>query len=189
MTARAWWTYPLQAVLWASAMGLLMRWMVRSRVAPTNAPAQELRYSKPVMAIGIVGLALAFAGAFFAPITTTRDWFVKAFFVAFGVPCAYLVVDYARSSFRVGAEGLEFCVPLQGSGLLRWSELERVSWSSSLKWFVLRSANRTLRIPVALYGLPVFARTLLEHVSSERITPDARLLLERTAQGSPPAPW
>lgn len=190
MAGRAWWVYPFEAILWLGAMTTVMGWLARSRVAPANTPVHELRYPKTILIVGLFGLSLMVGFAVFAPFTEPPHlWLIWLGLFAFAVPCVYLIVDYAIAVFRIVPEGIEFRVPLQGRGSMRWDEIERVTWSDSMKWFVLRDAHRKLRVPATLYGLPQLARALLEHVPAAPISDDARELLRAAAAGSPPSVW
>lgn len=190
MTTRSWWTYVVQWGLWLLAMTAVMGWLARSRKAPPGADPAIARYPSSVLVLGAVATAF-FAGlAAISCLSPTAGVGVAALFLLFLIPSAYLVVDYFIASFRVTEDGIEFRVPLQGTGMIEWSQIRLVGWSPSLKWFLIHTTDgRTIRLPVTLYGLPVVANALLTRLAANRFTTDARTLLVETAAGNPPSPW
>jgi len=79
---------------------------------------------------------------------------------------------------------------LGSGGFIRWSELKRVRFSDSMKWFVLESqSSQVVRLSVMLMGLPIFAQRLLARTPRDVIDRSSLSVLEATADGNPPSVW
>jgi hypothetical protein len=73
-----------------------------------------------------------------------------------------------RFALVVSPEGLDCRSPWRGRQLLRWEEVEEVSYNLLLQWFVIRaSEGRTFRVHILVSGL----NTLLE-ICERRLSPD-----------------
>ena len=76
------------------------------------------------------------------------------------------------------------------TGFLRWSELKKVRYGSSMKWFRLETASgEVLRVSAMLMGLPEFAQALLKSTPTDAMDTDTLEILEATAEGNPPSLW
>jgi len=143
-----------------------------------------------VLVLGAVATSFFGGAAILSLLSPTGGPAVAAVFLLFALPSAYLVVDYFTASFRITENGIQFRVPLQGRGMIEWSQIRLVGWSQLLKWFLIHTTDgRTIRLPVTLYGLPALASALLTRIDVERFTTVARTLLVETAAGNPPSPW
>ncbi len=77
-----------------------------------------------------------------------------------------------------------------GGGHLTWTDVRKLRYSQSAKWFRLELRDgRVVRISAMLQGLPEFAAAALAHVPPEAIDSETRLVLEATATGDLPRIW
>lgn len=193
MSTRPWWSYALQWGLWAVAMGAVMGWMARSRdAAPPAGSAGRLVHPKSTLIIGVVGTVFFVMLAVLAAVFPgkTGSLAVSAAFAGFAALNALLLLEYRNARHELLPDGMRFGGLLRRGGTLRWSELRRISYSESMKWFVLELGDgRLVRISVMVTGLPEFARAVLAQVPPAAIDAATRAVLERTAAGDPPSVW
>lgn len=193
MNTRPWWSYALQWGLWVVAMGAVMGWMARSRdAAPPPGSVGRMAQPKSTLIIGVVGTVFFILLAVISAVSPgkTGSPAVSAAFAGFAALNALLLLEYRNARHELLPDGMMFGGLLQRGGTLRWSELRRISYSESMKWFVLeRGDNRLVRISVMVTGLPEFATAVLAQVPPSVIDPGTQSVLERTAAGDPPSVW
>ena len=195
--ARPWWIGAFQITLWTALMSLVMGWMARSR-SRTGAPGDGARLVQPVstLVMGIVCFA------FFAGITvitvisntigknrTTNIW-TTAVFCAFALASALMILEYAFGRHRVSEQGMEHRGMFGRRREFLWSEVERVSYNPTMRWFSIRLySGPTVRVSAMVMGLPEFARRVLAHVPRTAMGDAALEVLRETQQGRLPAIW
>ena len=193
MNTRPWWSYALQWGLWAVAMGAVMGWMARSRdAAPSPGSAGRLVHPKSTLIVGMVSTGFFLLLAVLSAVVPGQSgtFAVRAGFLGFTALSALLLLEYRNARHELLPDGMRFGALLHRGGTLRWSELRRVSYSESMKWFVLELGDkRVVRISVMVTGLPGFAKAVLSHVTPAGIDVATRAVLERTAAGDPPSVW
>ncbi len=70
-------------------------------------------------------------------------------------------------------------------GFFRWTDVTRVRYARSLKWFRTETADgAVVRVSIMLTGLPEFARAMLDEVSAARIDADTRFSPETNRRRS-----
>lgn len=103
---------------------------------------------------------------------------------------APMIIDYFMARHRVSDDGLAYRKLLGTRGFLRWSDLRKVRYGSTMKWFRLETADGSVvRISAMLMGLPEFAQALLKSAPVEAIDAHTLQVLEATADGDPPSLW
>ncbi len=188
-----WWTSAVQWAIWGVLMTLIMGWMARTRLKKRPATeARRLVHPTSTLIIGVVTFvffaAIAVISNVWANKTTT--WWTTAVFVGFALGGLYIIVEYLRVRHEVSEEGMGYSRLLGQRGYLRWSDLRRVVYAPSMKWFRLEtSSGEIARISAMLIGLPEFARLLLAHAPAVAIDPEALPILQATAAGNPPSVW
>jgi hypothetical protein len=111
-------------------------------------------------------------------------------FLAFVPLGAWLILGYFRERHHLEPGGLRYRRALGRSGVLRWSNVDGVRYSSSWKRFrITTKAGEVVRVSAMLMGLPGFAQAVLAEVRPWAIDEGTRPVLEQTAAGSPPAIW
>jgi len=192
--ARPWWIGALQITLWTSLMSLVMGWMARSR-SRTRAGDDGGRLVQPVstLVMGIVCFA------FFAGITiisntigknrTTSIW-TTLVFSAFALASVPMILEFVFGRHRVSEQGMEHRGMFGGRREFLWSDVERVSYSTTMKWFSIRlHSGPTVRVSAMVTGLPEFARLVLAHVRGTTFDDSTRDVLRDTQQGRLPVIW
>ena len=183
----------LKWAIWGLLMSLIMGWIARSRLQPAGAgDSQQLRHPPSTLIIGLLGfvffVAIAVISNVFANKTTT--WWTTAVFVGFALLSLPIIGDYFAARHEVSAEGLRYGRLVGAGGYVAWSELKRVEFSPSMKWFRLESRRGTVvRLSVMLRGLPEFARLVLDQAPRTAIDAHSLPILEVTARGNPPSVW
>jgi hypothetical protein len=115
---------------------------------------------------------------------------VTLFFLGFAALGLPLVLDYRNARHVLTPDGLRYGKMFGGGGVLRWTDVHRLNYSQSAKWYRLDLADgRVVRVSAMLIGLPNFARAALEQVPPSAITPEARSVLEATRAGNLPSIW
>jgi hypothetical protein len=111
-------------------------------------------------------------------------------FVTFGLMSVPMIADYFFARHRVSELGIEYGRMFGKRGTLAWSDVRRVRFAATMKWFVLeQQAGSPVRVSAMLMGLPEFAQLLLRHVPTERIDAETHALLKATSDGNPPDVW
>jgi hypothetical protein len=156
MNTRPSWSYAIQWGLWAVAMGAVMGWMARSRDAvPSPGSVGRMAHPKSTLIVGVVGtvffVLLAVLSAVFPGKTGTLA--VSAAFLGFAALNALMLLEYRNARHELLPDGMRFGGLFRRGGTLRWAELRRVSYSESMKWFVLELGDKRLvRISVMVTG-------------------------------------
>ena len=193
MSNRPWWAGLVQWGIWAAVMTVVMGWLARSRTDPAGvADSRTLAHPRTTLIVGLactgLFLALAVLSAAF-PGKTGSVW-VTLLFLGFAAMGFLMLLDYRNARHSITEDGLQYGRLLGGRGMLRWSEVRRLIYSESAKWFRLElSDGRVVRISAMLVGLPSFARAALDQVPPAAIPPGSRTVLEDTAAGNLPSIW
>jgi hypothetical protein len=110
------------------------------------------------------------------------------------LPCGFghdshVAPDSYVTSFRIVRDGMRFRVPPKGHGYVKWEEVQTVSFSEPLGWFVIQTSDgRTIRVTSRLYGMENMAEALLANVPRSHFETRAHSVLADRASGHPPAP-
>jgi Bacterial PH domain len=184
--------------LWIPAMAFVMGYLAKVRMQkPADLPVGELRHPWTTLALAITGLLL-FGGFALVVLVVGPDEFggrrqYFGFLGAFsGFAAAFfpVVLVHKREHYQVTDDGIQYQPPFRRGGFLKWSDVKRVRYSITNKWFRLDGVNgEVVRISVMLLGLPDFARVLFDHVSDGVIEPSAEPVLNATREGHPPSLW
>jgi hypothetical protein len=193
ISTRPWWADALQWGLWAVAMFAVMGWLARSRsgVRPQS-EAGALVHPRSTLIIGLVCtgffLTLAVLSAVF-PGKTGSPLISLVFlgFAALGLP---MILDYRNARHLLTSDGLQYGKMFGRGGRLRWTEVRKLRYSESAKWFRLELAGgQVVRISAMLRGLPEFAAAALGQVAPAAIDEKSREVLQATARGDLPSIW
>jgi hypothetical protein len=184
----------LVTLLMSLAASILMIWIDKSRTR--NRPGHErnkLRHPSSTLIIGIVMVTFSFGVAILANTedkTGSMPIGVTLFLVAFGLAFVPLIMSYFFATHQVSERGMDYGRMFGQRGKFKWSELRKVSYNSSTKWFVLEATSgEKVRVSAMHLGLPDFARLILLHVPRKAIDPRTLALLMETEQGNPPSLW
>lgn len=193
MSERAWWVGVVQWTLWGVVMTVVMNWLGKSRFRRRReAEFGTLRHPVSTLTIGLVCFGFFGALTIFSATTTnkTATWWTTAVFAGFTVMSVPMLLDYFMVKHRLSDDGLAYRKMLGTTGFLRWSELKKVRYGSSMKWFRLETASgEVLRVSAMLMGLPEFAQALLKSTPTDAMDTDTLEILEATAEGNPPSLW
>jgi hypothetical protein len=183
----------LQWTLWGLLMSAIMAWVARSRGRTRPASdARRLQHPPSTLVIAIACFLLFAAIAVVSNLyaNATTHWWTTAVFVGFALLALPLLGDYFAARHEVSEEGLRYGRLLGVGGYMRWTELKRVHFSDSMKWFRLESkSGEVVRLSVMLMGLTNFAQLLLAHTPAEAIDRYTLPVLRSTAEGNPPSVW
>ncbi len=183
----------VQWIVWFVLMTLVMGWLARSRSRIRAASDNALLYHPTsTLIVGLVtgGLFLGIAVLSYLFPNTTGSLAITLFFAAFALLGAVLVLEYVRVRHCLESGGLSYQKLFGKGGRLRWNEVARVHYSETAKWFRIVTVNgEVVRVSVMLVGLPQFARAVLDEIPPERIDPETKPVLEKTAAGFPPSMW
>lgn len=193
MLDRPWWAHALQWGLWIVVMAVVMGWLARSRMrARATGNPDVLRHPRSVLLVGVVstGFFLALAGlSWFYP-NTTGSPLITSGFLVFALLGTWWIVEFFHVEHRLESGGFRYRTIKCGTGFLRWSDVTRIRYSHSAKWFRIDGAGgEAVRISAMLMSLPEFAQAALRAVPDKRIESDTLDLLKQTANGSPPSIW
>lgn len=173
-------------------MSVIVGWLARSRLkARRNPEARRLAHPPSTLIIGLIGFVffggLALVSHF---VNGAATWIATVIFIGFALLSVPILADYFRARHEVSEEGLSFGRMFGRRGYVKWSDLRRVKYLPSMKWFRLETGSGDVaRISAMLTGLPQFARFLLEHAPTEAIDIKTIPVLEATATGNPPPLW
>jgi hypothetical protein len=174
-------------------MSVAMAWLARNRTR-SRAPrdAFTLAHPRSTLVVGLVCagffLVLAVWSALYPG--KTGSPLISLFFLGFAALGAPLILDYRNARHVLTPDGLRYGRMLGGGGELRWTEVRKLRYSQSAKWFRLELADgQVVRISAMLQGLPEFAAAALAQVSPVAIDVDTRAVLEATARGDLPPVW
>lgn len=188
-----WWGSVVQWGAWGVLMALVMGWIGRSRLrARPRSQSDELRHPPSTLIVGGIGLVFFGGCAVMSNLFPNRTvtWWTTAIFVGFALLFVLLIADYFLARHTVSEAGLSYGRLMGRRGYLRWSDLRRVTYAPSMKWFRLEGRSGDVaRISVMLLGLPVFAQVVLAQAPPAAIAPETRAILEATAAGDPPSVW
>jgi len=193
MSDRPWWGTAVQWGLWAVIMGIVMGWLARSRTQPgASQGGQALVHPPSTLIIGLVctGLFLFIAALSAVFPGKTGSPLITLFFLGFAALGFVMILEYRNGRHTLTTDGLQYRRMLGSTGALRWSEVTRLRYSESAKWFRLELADgRVVRVSAMLVGLPGFAQAALGQVAPAAIDADTRSVLEATAAGNLPRIW
>lgn len=190
---RVWWASALQWALWGVLMSITMAWIGRSRNRKSaGASPGELRHPVAILILGVI-TTIAFLGFALMAFLTSQspvEWWVYAIFVGLAALGGYLVAEYFVLRFHVDDAGIRWSTLFLGKGEARWTDIRRVTFSPSMKWFRLEtSTGRVLRISVMLTGLPELARLLVTRLPHEVIEKKTLAILKDATIGNLPSVW
>jgi hypothetical protein len=186
------WLLPiLKAVVFGVLMALVGFWLVRSRNRPRpDHEAKTLRHPPSTLVIGVVcsgffGAIAILSNVYANPTTTIVTTSVFVGFALMGLP---LIADYWFARHVLTSEGIHFGRMSGARRYLVWTDVSRVTYSASMKWFRIETRSGTVaRFSVMLMGLPEFARAILENVDASAIDRESHEVLRSTAAGNPPS--
>jgi hypothetical protein len=97
----------------------------------------------------------------------------------------WLLAAEFRQRFTVSARSIERVFAITRLEV-RWSEVERIQWNASSRWFFMVAAGAWLWVPVDFDGIGDFAQLALACLppAALRADPEARPVLEELAQAS-----
>jgi hypothetical protein len=82
---------------------------------------------------------------------------------------------------------MRFRVPPKGHGYVKWDDVQSVTWSEPLGWFVIQTAEgHIIRVTSRLYGMESMAEALLANVPRSHFETRAHSLLTDRASRPPP---
>jgi hypothetical protein len=193
MNERLWWLTALKWTLWAIVMAVVMGWLGRNRFRPRHKEELgTLRHPTSTLMIGVVCFSFCAALTIYSAVTTdkTASWQTTTLFAGFAAMSALMTLEYFMARHCVSDEGLAYRKLLGSTGFLRWSELKRIRYGSTMKWFRLDAMDgRVVRLSAMLMGLPEFAQALLKSAPAEAMDSDTLQILQATAEGNPPSLW
>ena len=189
----SWWTVILHVVLWTLLMGLVMGWVARSRnrTQPTT-EADLLVHPKSTLIIGLVGFVFFLGIAVISNVygNETSTVFTTAIFLSFALLSTLMIIEYAQVHHRVSEQGLNYGRLLRSRRHLYWSEVAKVRYAPTLKWFKIETkSGQVARISAMLVGLPRFAQTVLDHVSRHALDQETIDILQGISDGDLPPIW
>jgi hypothetical protein len=190
---RPWWAPLLQWALWGILISVIMAWVARSRLRPRpDSAARRLAHPPSTLIIGIATFAF-FAGI--AVISnvysnkTTTAW-TTSVFLGLALLGLLVIADYFQARHEVSDEGMNYGRFTGTRGTLTWSEVAKVRYAPSMKWFRLETrSGEVARVSAMLVGLPEFARLVLAHAPPGAIDGNTLPVLQATAAGQPPSVW
>ncbi|VTR96740.1 hypothetical protein [Tuwongella immobilis] len=96
---------------------------------------------------------------------------ILGIYAMFGVLSAPLLWESMRFALVVSPEGLDCHSPWRGQQFIRWEEVEQVSYSSLLGWFVIRAdGGRKFRVSAMIPGLNAFLEACEQRVSPAQLS-------------------
>jgi hypothetical protein len=124
----------------------------------------------------------------FANNTTT--WWATTLFIGFALVSSVMIADYFLARHEVSEEGVHSRRLTGTRRTLRWSDIRRVTYAPTMKWFRLEDQSGDVaRVSAMLIGLPEFAKVLLAHTPPGVIDAETLPILVATAAGNPPPVW
>jgi Bacterial PH domain len=150
----------------------------------------EMRMPVSVLAIGVACLLVfctLVAAQVIFPNKTVSGWTI-GIFVVLALMCLPVISAFFVEEHRLSDDGMASRTFAGIRKTVRWSELQSVRYSPAMKWFRLDTrSGTTVRVSIALTGLPNFARLVLSHAPAGAIDAGSRPVLEATAAGRPPS--
>lgn len=140
----------------AVSVALITYLSVKLRDQPSNG---TLQWGWGLLLLGFcclvfVGLAV---GAFFYDndVWTDRGEFIAvvAIIIGFGVGAICCFAEYFLVRGRYDDQGIEFYTPWTGAKVEKWKDLQSVTFSSQMSWYVLEfRSGEIIRLPTLLSG-------------------------------------
>jgi hypothetical protein len=153
----------------------------------------ELRPPMSSLVIGTISAAFFFWLAAVSFMTGTHPAATFGTALCFGVlglMALPMVADYFFARHQVSEDSIDFGRRFGGRGVMRWSDVRRIRFSPTMKWFVLEDVSRRkARIATSLIGLPDFARIALAQAAPDALDPKTRRLLSEASLGRRPRVW
>jgi hypothetical protein len=184
----------VQWAVWGATMTLVMGWLARSRLKQRPPSAQgSLVQPVGMLVIGVVCFAF-FAGIAIISNTigknSSTSMSTTLVFVGFALLGVPMIADYFFARHYVSDSGMNYGRTFGQRGFFHWSDVTRLQFSQSMKWFKIRlNSGVVVRVSAMLVGLPDFAGYVLRHVPREAVDDDAHLLLEEMRRGKLPTIW
>jgi hypothetical protein len=89
-------------------------------------------------------------------------------FLTFSAIVGLWLIEVARVQIVVTEDGITRSSPWSGVATLKWSEIERVRYSSANRWFVVEGAGHTIRVSRYLTGIGVFAEVVERKITADK---------------------
>ncbi len=191
------WVRTAAVALEVVLLGLVLAWLGRRSAGEAETGALPgvlvLRYAtiwrRLFVALGIGMLALLGAIYVFDPPSQWEppghDALPVGVFGGMTLVCLAGYLETARTRVEVSASGVTVASVWRGERHLAWHQIDRVSYSTSMMWFVLHGGEGTrLRVSHTLRGVPALGARVREHLG-ESVYGDVDRLFDAT----PFAPW
>jgi hypothetical protein len=89
-------------------------------------------------------------------------------FLLLGVLSALLLIEVTCVQVVVSDDSLTRFSPWAKPVTLKWVEVQRISYSSLNRWFIVEGFGRTVRVSRHLVGIGIFAETVRRKLAVER---------------------
>ena len=165
---------------------VLCQLAIRRALGKPSAQARQLVYPLGRLFSSLLGGGLFLGASVVSNIyrNPTVTVFTTTFFIVFGLWGLAGALNYVVVRHVVSETGMEFRRITGATVAFQWSEVVRVDFSDSMKWFRIRlSDGRSVRVSATLLGLPDFARLLLAVVPAALIDDKALTLLQSIIAG------
>ena len=188
-----WWGSIVQWGIWGILMTLIMGWVAKSRLkirSPSD--SRQLFHPSSTLVIGTVGFLLFASLAVISNVfpNETTTWWTTTIFIVFTAVSLTMVADYFLARHEVSEIGMNYGRLIGTRKNLKWSDIRRVNYAPSTKWFRIETQSGDVaRISAMLIGLPEFATLLLAHTPHGVIDSKTLPILQETAAGNPPPVW
>lgn len=132
-----------------------------------------LIHSRWVLFTGLLGTIFFFGIALISNTWgknhTTSIW-ATLIFIGFGILGLVTMAEYFFARHRLSHRGIQYGRIFGYRGTMDWSEVQRVSASPSMGWFLLESQTGSrARISFMMNGIREFAQHVLSHIPKEKI--------------------
>jgi len=193
MSQRPFWVSIIQWTLWALVMAGIMGWLGRARMKTTTVDGQVvMTYPLSLLVLMLICVAFSAGLVVLSLVVAAQNTSALATAV-FAVALAaslYWLVECCVVRYSLSKDGLGYMSIFTGRRLFRWDELQSLKYAPNMRWFVLKDAQgHVARVSVAMTGLPVFARMLMERARRLDIDSATVPILSQTARGEPPSLW
>jgi len=167
----------LQIVFVLLASSLMLFWLVVALIGPRK---MDTKAALVVLHYGSVLRVLALAIAIIVPAWTifvvwnfiwksdTTLATAGGAFLTISLIAGLLLIEVERTQLTLSEEGISRQSPWTGSAFLKWSEIERVSYSAVNRWVVVGGAGKTIRVSRHLVGFAEFIRLARQKISADR---------------------
>lgn len=187
------WASIVQWSLWTLIMALVMGWLARSRHrARTASESNLLRHPRSILIVGIVGFAFFFGIAVISNVfpNATTTIVTTSVFLGFALLFVAMIAEYFLARHELVDGGMNYGRLLGPRRSLKWSEVSRIHYAPTMKWFRVQThSGDVARISAMLIGLPEFGRAVLLHARSSDIDSETLAILRATADAEPPSVW